>query len=127
MSKDFKGITTSFTKKLMAQFVDKTDNFIVEEIIKDREQYPEKYADLEIMIIDRDEIKNKIKLGINAQKTQEENQVLRKALELACEDVKNYEQMQDREYGFFDYDIDYDVDAMVKDYIQQAKESLNEN
>lgn len=54
--------------------------------------------------------------------------VLEKALKLACEDVKYYEQMRDREYGFFDYDIDYDIRAMVENYIQQARESLkNDN
>lgn len=57
-----------------------------------------------------------------------EKLVLEKALELACEDVKYYEQMRDKECGFFDYDIDYDIRAMVEDYIQQAKESLkNDN
>ena len=118
MSKDFKGITTSFTKKLMAQFVDKTDNFIVEEIIKDRKQHPEKYADLEIMIRDRDEIKNKIKLGTDAQKIQEENQVLRKALELACEAYYDEYGNSLNEKSAKDY---------VAYFIQQAKESLDEN
>ena len=63
-----------------------------------------------------------------------ENQQLRqqlataeKALELACERVKYFEEMQDKEMGFYEffgYDSDYDLKAIIEQYKQQAKEIL---
>lgn len=56
---------------------------------------------------------------------EEENRVLKKALELACERVKYFEEMQDKEMGHFEifgHDIEYDLQAIIEEYIQQAKE-----
>ena len=63
-----------------------------------------------------------------------ENQQLRqqlataeKALELACERVKYFEEMQDKEMGFYEffgYDSDYDLKAIIEQYKQQSKEML---
>lgn len=53
--------------------------------------------------------------------------IIEKALELACERVKYFEEMQDREMGhfeFFGYDIEYDLQAIIEQYKQQAKEML---
>ena len=50
-----------------------------------------------------------------------------KSLELACERVKYFEEMQDREMGhfeFFGYDNEYDLQAIIEQYKQQAKEML---
>ena len=58
---------------------------------------------------------------------EEENQQLIKALELACERVKYFEEMQDKEMGFYEffgYDSDYDLKALIEQYKQQAKEML---
>lgn len=65
-------------------------------------------------------------------KLQQENQQLKqqlaiseKALELACERVKYFEEMQDREMGhfeFFGYDNEYDLQSIIEQYKQQAKE-----
>ena len=75
---------------------------------------------------------NKIGLLLNEDdkiiiKLQQENEVLKKALELACERVKYFEEMQDKEMGhyeIFGYDTNYDLKALVDDFIEQAKESM---
>ena len=57
----------------------------------------------------------------------EKCKVLEKALELACERVKYFEEMQDKEMGhfeFFGYDNEYDLQAIIEQYKQQAKEML---
>ena len=49
------------------------------------------------------------------------------ATKLACEKVKYFEEMQDREMGhfeFFGYDNEYDLQAIIEQYKQQAKEML---
>ena len=54
-------------------------------------------------------------------------EVAEKALELACERVKYFEELQDKEMGhfeFFGYDTDYDLKAIIEQYKQQAKEML---
>ena len=61
------------------------------------------------------------------EKLVRENKILAKALELACEGVKYFEEMQDREMGhfeFFGYDNEYDLQAIIEQYKQQAKEML---
>ena len=53
--------------------------------------------------------------------------ITEKALELACERVKYFEEMQDKEMGhfeFFGYDNEYDLQAIIEQYKQQAKEML---
>lgn len=53
--------------------------------------------------------------------------ITEKALELACERVKYFEEMQDKEMGFYEffgYDSDYDLKAIIEQYKQQAKEIL---
>ena len=53
--------------------------------------------------------------------------ITEKALELACERVKYFEEMQDKEMGFYEffgYDSDYDLKAIIEQYKQQAKETL---
>ena len=52
---------------------------------------------------------------------------LEKALELACERVKYFEEMQDKEMGFFKlfgYDSDYDLQMIIKKYKEQALKEL---
>lgn len=54
---------------------------------------------------------------------------MNKALELACERVKYFEEMQDREMGFsefFGYDSDYDLKAIIEQYKEQAKEMMKD-
>lgn len=54
---------------------------------------------------------------------------LEKALELSCERIKYFEQQQDLEMGvieFFGQEIDYDVSAIVENYINDAKEILKD-
>lgn len=56
-----------------------------------------------------------------------ENKTLAKALELACERVKYFEEMQDKEMGFsefFGYDSDYDLQAIIEQYKQQAEKEM---
>lgn len=68
------------------------------------------------LIIEREELKKQL--------TQTE-----KALELACERVKYFEEMQDKEMGFsefFGYDSDYDLKAIIEQYKEQAKEKKSE-
>ena len=53
--------------------------------------------------------------------------IIEKALELACERVKYFEEMQDKEMGFYEffgYDSNYDLKAIIGQYKQQAKEML---
>ena len=74
------------------------------------------------------------KLRASYQQVKEENSQLKqqlaiteKALELACERVKYFEEMQDKEMGFYEffgYDSDYDLKAIIEQYKQQAKEML---
>ena len=53
--------------------------------------------------------------------------ITEKALELACERVKYFEEIQDKEMGHFElfgYDSNYDLQAVIEQYKQQAKEML---
>lgn len=53
--------------------------------------------------------------------------ITEKALELACERVKYFEEMQDKEMGFYEffgYDSNYDLQAIIEQYKEQAKEML---
>lgn len=55
--------------------------------------------------------------------------VVEKALELACERVKYFEEMQDKEMGFsefFGYDSNYDLQAIIEQYKEYAKEMLKD-
>ena len=65
------------------------------------------------------------------QQLKQQLAITEKALELACERVKYFEEMQDKEMGFYDffgYESNYDLVAIIKQYKQQAKEMLqNEN
>ena len=88
------------------------------------------------MKIDEFEFRNKQGQEIEPTKNQlviyikslhKEIKELKKALELACERVKYFEEMQDKEMGFYDffgYDSDYDLKAIIEQYKQQAKEIL---
>lgn len=58
---------------------------------------------------------------------QEKLSLTEKALELSCERVKYFEEMQDKEMGFsefFGYDSDYDLKAIIEQYKEQAKEMM---
>ena len=60
---------------------------------------------------------------------QQQLELTEKALELACERVKYFEQMQDIEMGvveFFGQEIDYDLQSIIEQYKKQAKEIGNE-
>ena len=60
---------------------------------------------------------------------QEKLALTEKALELACERVKYFEEMQDKEMGFYDffgYESNYDLQAIIEQYKQQAKEKESE-
>lgn len=51
--------------------------------------------------------------------------ITQKALELACERLKDFEEMQDNEMGFtemFGYTSQYDLQEIIDSYIKQAKE-----
>ena len=88
------------------------------------------------MKIDEFEFRNKQGQEIEPTKNQlviyikslhKEIKELKKALELACERVKYFEEMQDKEMGFYEffgYDSDYDLKAIIEQYKQQAKEML---
>ena len=61
------------------------------------------------------------------QQLKQQLAITEKALELACERVKYFEEMQDKEMGFYEffgYDSDYDLKAIIEQYKQQAKEIL---
>ena len=61
------------------------------------------------------------------QQLKQQLAVTEKALELACERVKYFEEMQDKEMGFYEffgYDSDYDLKALIEQYKEQAKEML---
>ena len=61
------------------------------------------------------------------QQLKQQLAITEKALELACERVKYFEEMQDKEMGFYEffgYDSDYDLKAIIEQYKQQAKEML---
>ena len=63
------------------------------------------------------------------QQLKQQLTITEKALELACERVKYFEEMQDREMGhfeFFGYENEYDLQAIVKNYIDKAKELKSE-
>ena len=62
------------------------------------------------------------------QQLKQQLAISEKALELACERVKYFEEMQDKEMGFYEffgYDSDYDLKAIIEQYKQQAKEILD--
>ena len=61
------------------------------------------------------------------QQLKQQLAITEKALELACERVKYFEEMQDKEMGFYEffgYDSDYDLKAIIEQYKEQAKEML---
>ena len=63
----------------------------------------------------------------NKKETMKKINILQIALCLACKRVKYFEEMQDKEMGhyeIFSYDTNYDLKALVDDFIEQAKESL---
>ena len=61
------------------------------------------------------------------ERLREQIALTEKALELACERVKYFEEMQDKEMGFsefFGYDSDYDLKAIIEQYKEYAKEMM---
>ena len=61
------------------------------------------------------------------QQLKQQLAITEKALELACERVKYFEEMQDKEMGFYEffgYDSNYDLKAIIEQYKEQAKEML---
>ena len=61
------------------------------------------------------------------QQLKQQLAITEKALELACERVKYFEEMQDKEMGFYEffgYDSDYDLKAIIEQYKEQVKEML---
>lgn len=61
------------------------------------------------------------------QRLQNQLALTEKALELACERVKYFEELQDKEMGhfeFFGYDSNYDLKAIIEQYKEQAKEMM---
>ena len=53
--------------------------------------------------------------------------ITEKALELACEKVKYFEEMQDREMGFedlFGYESNYDLQGIIEQYKEQAEKEV---
>lgn len=54
--------------------------------------------------------------------------IVERALELACERVKYFEEMQDKEMGYFELfgcDSNYNLQSIIEQYKQQAMEILN--
>lgn len=89
------------------------------------------YLEMKVKDLEKDLAKeqNKSQYFKKAQSQIEELEhkllIVEKALELACERVKYFEEMQDREMGFsdfFGYDSDYDLQAIIEQYKEQAKE-----
>ena len=69
----------------------------------------------------------KDQLVIYIKSLHKEIKTLNKALELACERVKYFEELQDKEMGhfeFFSYDSNYDLQAIIEQYKEQAKEMM---
>lgn len=69
----------------------------------------------------------KDQLVIYIKSLHKEIKTLNKALELACERVKYFEELQDKEMGhfeFFGYDSNYDLQAIIEQYKEQAKEIM---
>ena len=105
--------------------VDLYDNGVLDKSINDTYK-------LENLLNQQD--KELSKLRASYQQVKEENSQLKqqlaitkKALKLACERVKYFEEMQDKEMGFYEffgYDSDYDLKAIIGQYKQQAKEML---
>lgn len=61
------------------------------------------------------------------ERLREQIALTEKALELVCERVKYFEEMQDKEMGFsefFGYDSDYDLKAIIEQYKEYAKEMM---
>ena len=53
--------------------------------------------------------------------------ITEKAFELACERVKYFEEMQDREMGFddfFGYESNYDLQGIIEQYKEQAEKEV---
>lgn len=60
-------------------------------------------------------------------KLKKELSISNNALKLACERVKYFEEMQDREMGvveFFGQEIDYDLQAIIEQYKEQSEEMM---
>jgi hypothetical protein len=71
---------------------------------------------------DRIQEKNKI-----IEELDHKIEILEKTLELACERVKYFEEMQDKEMGFkdfFGYESDYDLQTIIEQYKEQAESEL---
>ena len=69
------------------------------------------------------------KLTQENQQLKQQLSISEKALELACERVKYFEEMQDKEMGFYEffgYDSDYDLKAIIEQYKQQATGEVGE-
>ena len=130
------GCMENKTYRLNWVFVDKINESLFEAVANDMGKFPEKYKN--VKVVERDKIIEALKNVDNyLQKIAELEQelaelkqkaiVLEKALELACERVKYFEEMQDREMGHFElfgYDSNYDLQAIIEQYKQQAKEML---
>lgn len=82
------------------------------------------FDDYEIALCDCPSNCKVIKITIAEGNLEQENKILKKALKLACECIKRYEQRDDTEIYELEYKIDYNVDAMARFYIKQAKENL---
>lgn len=122
--------------------LDKIRLNIAQQFRDENEKLQDKVADLEAKLVEseskRKSLEEKIKFlteetEANFVDGQKYNQlkhqlaITEKALELACERVKYFEEMQDKEMGFYEffgYDSDYDLKAIIEQYKQQAKEML---
>ena len=110
-------------QQLKQQLIEKEDQ-LKEELIE------EKGLERALSACNRqnDEFADMIKKLVNEkEELKQQLAITEKALELACERVKYFEEMQDKEMGFYEffgYDSDYDLKAIIEQYKQQAKEML---
>lgn len=113
-----------------------------EEVFEELRTELRQFADLEAKLVEseskRKSLEEKIKFlteeteenfvdGQKYNQLKHQLAITEKALELACERVKYFEEMQDKEMGFYEffgYDSDYDLKAIIEQYKQQAKEML---
>ena len=107
----------SYTQNIISQIVETREQKEFEFVCSQIQQFIEKENIDACFVMNKNELIDCLK----------GHKILQKALELACERVKYFEEMQDREMGhfeFFGYDNEYDLQAIIEQYKEQAKEIM---
>ena len=95
------------------------DNFVEDVVDRLNEQY---FSKRELLRVKQNQDEQILDL-------QHKLKVAEKALELACERVKYFEEMQDKEMGFsefFGYESNYDLQAIIEQYKEQAQKDIKD-